>query len=126
MVCGWSLWGVLFLLIAFIKLLEKRKFQKDQKYLEQIKKEYEMTEMVNNYKNVKNTNVIPLYEDHKKKDFLQKEVVPHIEKWESSGSIDRFIWEKFGGMGYFGLSTPESYDGLDLDLFYTVIFTHKF
>ena len=25
-------------------------------------------------------------------DFLQKEVVPHIEKWESSGSIDRFIW----------------------------------
>ena len=54
-------------------------------------------------------------------DFLQKEVVPHIEKWESTGSIDRFIWEKFGDMGYFGLSTPERYDGLDLDLFYTVI-----
>ncbi len=55
------------------------------------------------------------------KDFLQKEVVPHIEKWEKSGTIERFIWEKFGEMGYFGLATPESYDGLNLDLFYTVI-----
>ena len=54
-------------------------------------------------------------------DFLQKEVVPHIEKWEKSGTIDRFIWQKFGEMGYFGLATPEAYDGLDLDLFYTVI-----
>jgi len=54
-------------------------------------------------------------------DFLQKEVVPHIEKWEKSGTIDRFIWQKLGEMGYFGLATPEAYDGLDLDLFYTVI-----
>jgi alkylation response protein AidB-like acyl-CoA dehydrogenase len=55
------------------------------------------------------------------KDFLKKEVVPHIEKWEKSGTIERFIWKKFGEMGYFGLATPETYDGLDLDLFYTVI-----
>jgi len=55
------------------------------------------------------------------KDFLQKEVVPHIEKWEKTGTIERFIWSKFGEMGYFGLATPADYDGLDLDLFYTVI-----
>ncbi len=55
------------------------------------------------------------------KDFLQKEVVPHIEKWEKTGTIERFIWKKFGEMGYFGLATPTEYDGLDLDLFYTVI-----
>ena len=59
------------------------------------------------------------------KDFLQKEVVPHIEKWEETGQIDRFIWEKFGEMGYFGLMTPEEYSGLDLDLFYTVIFLEE-
>jgi alkylation response protein AidB-like acyl-CoA dehydrogenase len=59
------------------------------------------------------------------KDFLQKEVVPHIEKWEKSGSIERFIWKKFGEMGYFGLSTPEEYGGMDLDLFYTVIFLEE-
>ena len=55
------------------------------------------------------------------RDFLQKEVVPHIEKWEETGNIERFIWKKFGDMGYFGLAYPEEYGGLDLDLFYTVI-----
>ncbi len=59
------------------------------------------------------------------KDFLQKEVVPHIEKWEQTGTIERFIWKKFGEMGYFGLSTPQEYGGLDLDLFYTVIFLEE-
>lgn len=59
------------------------------------------------------------------KDFLQKEVVPHIEKWEKTGSIERFIWKKFGEMGYFGLSTPEEFGGMDLDLFYTVVFLEE-
>ena len=55
------------------------------------------------------------------KDFLQKEVVPHIDDWEASGTIDKSIWSKFGEMGFLGLSTPETYGGMDLDLFYTVI-----
>lgn len=59
------------------------------------------------------------------KDFLQKEVIPHIEKWEETGTIDRFIWEKFGEMGYFGLNTPEEFGGLGLDLFYTTIFLEE-
>ena len=54
-------------------------------------------------------------------DFLQKEVVPHIEKWEKTGNIDRFIWKKFGDMGFFGINYPETCGGMDLDLFYTVI-----
>ena len=59
------------------------------------------------------------------RDFLNKEVVPHIDKWEETGHIERFIWKKFGDMGYFGLATPEAYGGLDLDLFYTVIFLEE-
>ncbi|OIQ39949.1 MAG: acyl-CoA dehydrogenase [Bacteroidetes bacterium MedPE-SWsnd-G1] len=59
------------------------------------------------------------------KDFLQKEVVPHIDKWEKTGTIDRFIWKKFGEMGYFGVNYPEAYGGLNLDLFYTVIFLEE-
>ncbi|HZW77942.1 MAG TPA: acyl-CoA dehydrogenase family protein [Flavobacteriaceae bacterium] len=59
------------------------------------------------------------------REFLQKEVVPHIEKWEKTGTIERFIWEKFGEMGYFGIYQPEEYGGLDLDLFYTVIFLEE-
>ena len=59
------------------------------------------------------------------REFLQKEVVPHIEKWEQTGDIDRFIWTKMGEMGYFGLAAPEEYGGLDLDIFYTVIFLEE-
>ncbi len=58
-------------------------------------------------------------------EFLQKEVVPHIEEWEKTGTIERFIWEKFGEMGYFGLNSPEEYGGLDLDIFYTIIFLEE-
>ena len=58
-------------------------------------------------------------------DFLQKEVVPHIDKWEKTGTIERFIWNKFGEMGYFGLNSPEEYGGLNLDIFYTVIFLEE-
>ncbi len=59
------------------------------------------------------------------KKFLEKEVSPHIEKWEKEGKIDRFIWEKFGEMGYFGLNVPQADGGLELDLFYTVIFLEE-
>ncbi|MDO6760173.1 acyl-CoA dehydrogenase family protein [Tamlana sp. 2_MG-2023] len=54
-------------------------------------------------------------------DFLQKEVVPHIDKWEQTGEIERFIWKKFGEMGFLGIKYPEAYGGMDLDLFYTII-----
>ncbi|WP_298488955.1 acyl-CoA dehydrogenase family protein [uncultured Maribacter sp.] len=59
------------------------------------------------------------------KSFLKKEVVPHVDKWEKNGVIDRFIWKKIGDMGYFGLTYPSQYGGLELDLFYTVIFLEE-
>lgn len=58
-------------------------------------------------------------------DFLQKEVVPHINKWEETGTVERFIWKKMGDMGFFGLNYPVEYGGLNLDLFYTVIFLEE-
>lgn len=59
------------------------------------------------------------------KAFLQKEVVPHLDEWEKTGTIARDIWPKFGEMGYFGLMTPEAYGGMDLDIFYTLIFLEE-
>ncbi|MFT4800927.1 MAG: acyl-CoA dehydrogenase [Flavobacteriaceae bacterium] len=59
------------------------------------------------------------------KDFLQKEVVPHIDKWEKDGAVERFIWKKMGDMGFFGINYPEEFGGLNLDLFYTVIFLEE-
>lgn len=57
--------------------------------------------------------------------FLNQEVVPHIDKWEKEGCIERFIWKKMGDMGYFGLSYPEKYGGMGLDFFYTVIYLEE-
>jgi alkylation response protein AidB-like acyl-CoA dehydrogenase len=59
------------------------------------------------------------------RDFLKKEAIPHIERWEETGHIDREIFKKMGDMGYFGLYYPEAYGGLDLDFFYTVIFLEE-
>ncbi len=59
------------------------------------------------------------------REFLKKEAVPHIDKWEETGHIDREIFKKMGDMGYFGLYYPEKYGGLDLDFFYTVIFLEE-
>ncbi|OWP84860.1 acyl-CoA dehydrogenase [Flavobacterium davisii] len=75
-------------------------------------------------------NSIYFTEDHQLfrqsfRDFLQKEVVSYIEKWEKEGTIERFIWKKFGDMGFFGLNYPEAYGGSNLDLFYTVIFLEE-
>ena len=59
------------------------------------------------------------------RDFLKKEVTPHIDKWEKEGAIERFIWKKFGDMGYFGLNVSEENGGLGLDIFYTIIFLEE-
>lgn len=59
------------------------------------------------------------------RDFLEKEIVPHIDQWERQGRVDRSAWEKFGEMGYFGIPYPEEYGGLALDIFYTVIFLEE-
>jgi alkylation response protein AidB-like acyl-CoA dehydrogenase len=58
------------------------------------------------------------------KRFLVKEVVPHIEKWEKQVPSND-LYGKFGDMGFFGISYPEAYGGLNLDLFYTVIFLEE-
>ncbi|MBU3823054.1 acyl-CoA dehydrogenase family protein [Flavobacteriaceae bacterium XHP0103] len=54
-------------------------------------------------------------------DFLKKEVIPNVDKWEESGIIDPDIWKKFGNMGYLGINYPEAYGGLNLDIFYTIV-----
>lgn len=59
------------------------------------------------------------------KDFLKKEVIPYVDKWEEAGFVDKEVFKKFGEMGYFGLNQPEAYGGLNLDLFYTVVFLEE-
>ena len=59
------------------------------------------------------------------RDYLDKEVVPHVDEWEEKGELSHDIWKKFGDMGYFGISLSEEYGGLGLDFWYDVIFIEE-
>jgi acyl-CoA dehydrogenase len=59
------------------------------------------------------------------KDFLIKEAVPHIDKWEDEGEISRSIWKKFGEMGFLGVNIPEKYGGSGLDFGYQAILAEE-
>ena len=56
--------------------------------------------------------------------FLIKEAVPHAEKWEKAGIVDRDIWLKAGEMGILCMDMPEEYGGMGLkDFRYNAIVT---
>ena len=60
-----------------------------------------------------------LTEEHKMfrktvRDFMKKEAVPHAEKWEKAGIVDRDIWTKAGEMGFLCMDMPEEFGGLGL------------
>ncbi|MBT8220011.1 MAG: acyl-CoA dehydrogenase family protein [Bacteroidia bacterium] len=59
------------------------------------------------------------------RDFLEKEVRPHIDEWEANRETPRHIYKRFGEMGFLGLPYPEVYGGSDLDVFYSVIYTEE-
>ena len=59
------------------------------------------------------------------RDFLKKEVIPHIDEWEEAGELPQNIWKKFGDMGYFGLTLPEEYGGSGLDFWYDVVYIEE-
>jgi hypothetical protein len=50
--------------------------------------------------------------------FLVKEVVPHIEKWEKLEPLN-VLWKS---SGIWAFESLQKLGGLNLDLFYTVIF----
>jgi alkylation response protein AidB-like acyl-CoA dehydrogenase len=49
--------------------------------------------------------------------FFIKEAVPHTERWESQGIIDRDYWRKAAAQGMVGFAAPERFGGADLDDF---------
>lgn len=59
------------------------------------------------------------------RDFLHKEVVPHLAEWEEARMVPESIFRKFGEMGYFGLMQAEEYGGSALDFFYTIVFNEE-
>jgi citronellyl-CoA dehydrogenase len=54
--------------------------------------------------------------------FVEKEIEPHVEEWEAQRIWPaRMLLKKMGGLGLLGLSYPEKYGGAGLDYWYNVI-----
>lgn len=52
--------------------------------------------------------------------FVEREVMPHGEKWEEEGQVPREILKTLGEMGILGIRIPEEYGGSDLDIMASV------
>ena len=49
--------------------------------------------------------------------FLAKEVLPHHERWEADGRVDRAVWTAAGAAGLLGTDVPEEFGGGGVDDF---------
>ncbi|MFF2078904.1 acyl-CoA dehydrogenase family protein [Kitasatospora sp. NPDC058162] len=45
------------------------------------------------------------------KAFLAKEVLPHYDRWEKAGIVDRSVWLAAGRQGLLGIAVPEEFGG---------------
>jgi alkylation response protein AidB-like acyl-CoA dehydrogenase len=53
--------------------------------------------------------------------FLDKEIVPHIDRWEEEGIVDRDLWTKCGEAGLLCPTVPEEYGGPGLDFGFNAV-----
>ena len=44
--------------------------------------------------------------------FIEREAVPHTDRWEREGMVDRSFWEKAAAAGFVGFEAPAAYGGL--------------
>jgi alkylation response protein AidB-like acyl-CoA dehydrogenase len=61
-----------------------------------------------------------LFRDSVRK-FFDRELIPHLDRWEEQGEIDRDFWRKAGEAGLLCPTVPEAYGGLGLDFGYNAV-----
>jgi hypothetical protein len=59
------------------------------------------------------------------KQFIQTEVRPHIDQWESEKQLPREIFTKMASHGFLGINFPETYGGTDNDFWYSVVYLEE-
>jgi alkylation response protein AidB-like acyl-CoA dehydrogenase len=57
--------------------------------------------------------------------FIEKEVVPNAETWESERQIPKSIFKRMGDLGYLGINFSEEYGGINADLWFSVVFLEE-
>jgi alkylation response protein AidB-like acyl-CoA dehydrogenase len=53
--------------------------------------------------------------------FVEQELVPHHERWEEAGKVDREAWRKAGAAGILCCDAPEAYGGSGADFLYNAV-----
>jgi acyl-CoA dehydrogenase len=53
--------------------------------------------------------------------FVDKEVAPHVEEWESAGQIPKSIWPRMGELGFLGMEYDDKYGGAGADFLTTAV-----
>jgi acyl-CoA dehydrogenase len=53
--------------------------------------------------------------------FIKAEVVPHIDRWDEAGIVEKALWPKAGAVGMLCPTVPEEYGGLGLDFGYNAV-----
>ena len=53
--------------------------------------------------------------------FLERELIPHLDRWEEQGIIDRAFWNKAGEAGLLCPTVPERYGGPGLDFGFNAV-----
>src|SRR2546422_9024418 len=43
--------------------------------------------------------------------FIEREIMPHVEEWEAAGRMQRSIWPRLGELGFLGVEHDERYGG---------------
>ena len=58
-------------------------------------------------------------------DFINNEIIDHLEAWEKNGMVSREIWERAGELGLLCLDMPEQYGGSGLDFSFSALFIEE-
>jgi acyl-CoA dehydrogenase len=53
--------------------------------------------------------------------FFERELIPHLDRWEEEGIIDRAFWTKAGAAGLLCPTVPEQYGGPGLDFGFNAV-----
>ena len=53
--------------------------------------------------------------------FMDKEVVPHLDEWWEAENTPREIWRKMGAQGFLGAYFPEEYGGFNADFLTDIV-----
>ena len=59
------------------------------------------------------------------RDYVSREVTPHVEEWDASGAVPREVLDEMGKLGFFGLRIPEEFGGIGLGHVASVVFAEE-